>query len=207
MTAKRRSPSGRGRLVAGKEGGRPKKSNRGHRIARPTAQTHRVSVSRTVKASPSRAFDALSRPADLSKWFTRGARVRLVEGGAYSNRDGDQGIILKLRRPRMLRMSWENPRHCPGTTVTFTVARPAPGRARVRVTHGRLATAKDARTMKEAWSWALDSYRAYVETGTPITVEAWQQERREKTKRGARGERTRGKTAGATAKRKATRRR
>jgi acyl-coenzyme A synthetase/AMP-(fatty) acid ligase len=39
-----------------------------------------------------------------------------------------------------------------------------------------------AETMKEAWSWALDSLRSYLETGKPIAVEAWEEAREAKGK-------------------------
>lgn len=148
-----------------------------------------VSVSRLVAASAPKAFDALSRPADLSRWFTRGARANVEVGGSYSNRDGDRGRFLAVARPRRLRMTWENEKHAPGSIVEFaiTTAGGAKGpKSRVEVTHSRLATRRDAETMKEAWSWALDSLRSYLETGKPISVEAWEAERTKKTKRAAR---------------------
>ena len=39
-----------------------------------------------------------------------------------------------------------------------------------------------AETMKEAWAWALDSLRSYLETGKPISVEAWEEAREVKGK-------------------------
>jgi hypothetical protein len=128
-------------------------------------------------------------------------------GGAYANRDGDRGRFLEIRRPSALRMTWENPRHCPDTVVGFRVVRAPAGRARVTVRHARLATVKDAATMKAAWSWALDSFRSYVETGAPITVEAGQRDRRAKKRRAAGRKRPGKKTAATAVRRKATRRR
>ncbi|HET9952669.1 MAG TPA: SRPBCC domain-containing protein [Candidatus Eisenbacteria bacterium] len=141
-----------------------------------------VSVTRRVTGTATRAFDALSRPGDLSHWFTRGARANLEVGGTYSNRDGDRGRFLALVRPKRIRMSWENELHAPGTIVEFTIAALAGGKIQVAVTHSRLASRKDAETMKEAWSWALDSLRSYLETGKPIPVEAWEEAREAKGK-------------------------
>ncbi|MEK7316800.1 MAG: SRPBCC domain-containing protein [Candidatus Eisenbacteria bacterium] len=141
---------------------------------------YEISVTRLLGSAPARAFDAISRPADLSHWFTRGARANLEVGGSYSNRDGDRGRFLTVARPRRLRMTWENVNHAPGTVVDFTIAAIAGGRSRVAVTHSRLATRRDAEKMKEAWSWALDSLRSYLDTGKPISVEAWEEARRKK---------------------------
>ncbi len=147
-----------------------------------------ISVSRLVAASAPKAFDALSRPADLSRWFTRGARANVEVGGSYSNGDGDRGRFLAVARPRRLRMTWENEKHAPGSIVEFaiTTASGAKGpRARVEATHSRLATKRDAEKMKAAWSWALDSLRSYLETGKPISVEAWEAGRAKKPKSAA----------------------
>jgi uncharacterized protein YndB with AHSA1/START domain len=157
---------------------------------RPTG--YEVSVTRRVASSATRAFDALSRPGDLSQWFTRGARANLETGGTYSNRDGDRGRFLAVVRPKRLRMTWDNEKHAPGTIVEFTIAA-VPGAAgkktaasgakvQVGVTHSRLASRKEAETMKAAWSWALDSLRSYLETGKPIAVEAWDESRAGKRK-------------------------
>jgi len=141
-----------------------------------------ISVTRRVTAPATRAFDALSRPGDLSKWFTRGARANLEVGGSYSNRDGDRGRFLAIVRPKRLRMSWENELHAPGSVVEFTIAALTGGKVQVSVTHSRLASRKDAETMKEAWAWALDSLRSYLETGKPISVEPWEEAREAKGK-------------------------
>ena len=143
---------------------------------------YEISVTRLMEGAPSRAFDAISRPADLSHWFTRGARANLEVGGSYSNRDGDSGRFLTVVRPRRLRMTWENVNHAPGTIVDFTVSAIAGGRSRVAVTHSRIATRRDAEKMKEAWSWALDSLRSYLDTGKPISVEVWEEARLKKAK-------------------------
>ena len=156
---------------------------RGLREKHQRPKGYEISVTRRVTAAASRAFDALTRPGDLSQWFTRGARANLEVGGAYSNRDGDRGRFLALVRPKRIRMSWENELHVPGTIVEFTIAPMAGGKVQVAVTHSRLASRKDAETMKEAWAWALDSLRSYLETGKPIAVEAWEEAREAKGKR------------------------
>ncbi|HEY6573285.1 MAG TPA: SRPBCC family protein [Candidatus Eisenbacteria bacterium] len=143
---------------------------------------YQISVARVVAATAARAFDALSKPSDLSHWFTRGARANLQVGGSYSNRDGDRGRFLAVARPRRLRMTWDNEKHAPGTIVEFTFVGTTGGKTRVEATHSRIATRAEAETMKEAWSWALDSLRSYLETGKPISVEAWEEERRTKAR-------------------------
>lgn len=57
------------------------------------------SLQRTVKASPQEAYDAVTRPRLLSRWFTHGARVDLRVGGSYRTGDGDKGMFLLLEPP------------------------------------------------------------------------------------------------------------
>ena len=59
-----------------------------------------ISVTRRVTAPATRAFDALSRPGDLSHWFTRGARANLEVGGS-----ADAPVVTRaglLRTARLL---------------------------------------------------------------------------------------------------------
>jgi uncharacterized protein YndB with AHSA1/START domain len=171
---------------------------RGRREKHQRPKGYEISVSRRIAASAARAFDAISRPGDLSHWFTRGARANLEVGGSYSNRDGDRGRFLAVVRPKRLRMTWDNENHAPGTVVEFAIrtgaaiaagagsgakrAARSGAKVHVEVTHSGLASRKDAETMKEAWSWALDSLRSYLETGKPIAVEAWEEARAAKGK-------------------------
>ncbi len=158
---------------------------RGLRDKHERADGYSISVTRLVAASATRTFDALTKPADLSRWFTRGAQANIEAGGSYSNQDGDRGRFLAVSRPKRLRMSWENAKHAPGTIVEFTID-PAPGgKARAGVTHSRLATRRDAEKMKNGWSWAFDSLRSYLETGKAISVEEWEANRDAAAKRKA----------------------
>lgn len=150
-----------------------------------------ISVARVVAASAARTFDALTKPADLSRWFTRGAQANLEVGGSYSNQDGDRGRFLAVVRPKRLRMSWENAKHAPGTIVEFTVTPAAAGKVRAEVTHSRLASRRDAEKMKQGWSWAFDSLRSYLESGKSISVEQWEAERAAAAKKKAKPSRAR----------------
>jgi uncharacterized protein YndB with AHSA1/START domain len=147
---------------------------------------YEVTVSRVIAAPLGRVFDCFLKPADLSKWFTRGAIVEPRVGGRYRNRDGDRGEFLAIRRPKRLRFTWENPRHAPGTVVDIAIAARGRGKISAALTHRKLRTRRDVTKMKEAWSWAMDSLRSYVETGTPIDVTEWERTRRKTGSRATR---------------------
>ncbi len=146
---------------------------RGLRGQHERASGYEVSVSRVIAAPARRVFECWLAPADLSAWFTSGARVEARVGGRYRNRDRDQGEFLAIRPNRRIRFTWENPRHAPGTEVEVAIAGRGRGKVTTTLTHSKLASLRDAEMMKEAWSWALDSLRSYVETGAPVGVSDW----------------------------------
>ena len=150
---------------------------------------YEVTVSRVIAAPARRVFECWVKPADLSKWFTRGAAVEPKVGGRYRNRDGDRGEFLAFRRPKLIRFTWDNPRHAPGTVVEVALASRGRGKVAAALTHRKLRSRRDVAKMKQAWSWALDSLRSYVETGDPIGVAEWERARK---KAGSRATRRRG---------------
>jgi len=160
------------------------------RAGRPLHQrasgAYEISVSRVIAAPSRRVFDCFLEPTDLSKWFARGASVEARVGGRYRNRDGDRGEFLAIRRPKLLRFTWENPRHAPGTVVEIAIAAKERGKVSAALTHRKLKSRRDAAKMKAAWSWAMDSLRSYVETGRPIGVEEWERTRKKAGSRATR---------------------
>lgn len=151
---------------------------RGLRDAPERPRGYEISVSRVIAAPARRVFECWLKPADLSEWFTSGARVDARVGGRYRNRDGDQGEFLAIRPGRRIRFTWENPGHAPGTEVEVAIAARGRGKVTATLTHSRLGSRRDAEMMREAWSWALDSLRSYAETGAPVGVSAWLKTRR-----------------------------
>jgi uncharacterized protein YndB with AHSA1/START domain len=130
--------------------------------------TFTVSVQRTLRATPDQAFDALTHPDVLSRWFTRSAQADLRVGGRYANADGDQGEFVIFDRPQRLRFTWDNPEHCPKTLVEVVLTEKPGGRVAVRLEHSRIKTQAGFQDMKEGWTWAMDSLKSYLETGKPL---------------------------------------
>lgn len=132
-----------------------------------------LDVQRLIAASRTQAYEALTDPKLLSKWFTTRAKVDLRVGGRYSNRDGDEGVFLALAPPRRVRFSWENRNHAPGTVVEINLTPQGGGKVAVRLTHSKLRSKQDREGMKEGWSWAMDSLKSFLETGAPIRHADW----------------------------------
>jgi uncharacterized protein YndB with AHSA1/START domain len=132
-----------------------------------------VDVQRTVRATPEQAWAAWTEAAALSRWFTTQAELDLRPGGRYRNADGDAGTFKRVEPPRRLAFTWENQQHQPGSVVEVTFSPRPDGRTTVRLSHTRLANADEVADLRHAWSWAMDSYRSYVETGAGIRYEDW----------------------------------
>ena len=150
---------------------------RGLRDVGQRGKTFEVSVSRTVRAAPEEAFEALTTARHWNRWFTSRARVDAKPGGRYSNGDGDGGKFLAVDPPRRVRFTWENAKHCPNTVVEITIRPKDDGRIVVRLTHGKLATSSDREEMRGGWSRAMDSLRSYLETGKGIPSDEWEPSR------------------------------
>lgn len=138
-------------------------------------QDHTLTLTKTVRTTPERAYRALTDPKDLSTWFTKDARVDLRVGGRYSNADHDTGEYLELDPPNRLKFTWDNAEHCPGTVVEITVTPLDTEHVEILLSHTRLASEAHVDDMKLGWSWALDSAASFLETGKPISFEKWQE--------------------------------
>jgi len=134
---------------------------------------YEISITRKISATPEAAFDAFTSAKLLNKWFTTKAKVKAEVGGAYSNADGDKGTFTFLARPRRIRFTWDNEKHCPGTVVVVTFMKSATDSVTVNVTHSKLKSQKDREDMRGGWSWAMDSLKSFLETGKPIRHEDW----------------------------------
>lgn len=153
---------------------------RGLRVVGQTSRGFEATVSRTIRTSPRKAYDAFTKAAVLSVWFNKASESNPRVGGRYSNSGGDKGEYLLLQPPRRLRFSWDNAKAYPGTRVEVTIERKPPGKVVVRLTHSKLPSQAAFKNMKGGWSWALDSLKSYLETGRPIAYEEWKKSRKKR---------------------------
>lgn len=146
---------------------------RGLRAVNQTTKGFEMSVSRTIAAPLERAWRAWTEPAEMDRWFSSSTAIDLRVGGRYSNGDGDGGAFKTIVPMRRLRFTWEQPKHEPGSEVEVMFEATADGRSKVVLSHSRLANAGEVEDLREGWSWAMDSLRSYLETGSPIRWEDW----------------------------------
>lgn len=135
-----------------------------------------VDVSRKIEVPAAKVWEAWSDPAILSKWFTTNAVHEFREGGSYGNSDGDKGVFKRIAPNKMLRFTWENEKHCPGTVVSVAFYPQGDSATRITVTHEKLKDREGMEDMRPGWTWALTSLKSFLETGKAVTYEDWQAE-------------------------------
>lgn len=132
-------------------------------------------VQKTIKAPVKKLYESFSKAKELSTWFTTNHKHNFRAGGKYKNGDGDEGKYLVIKPNRLIRFTWENKMHCPGTEVVLRFNE-GKNKAQIKLTHSKLATPGHVKDMKMGWSWALDCLKSYLETGNRISFEQWQKE-------------------------------
>jgi uncharacterized protein YndB with AHSA1/START domain len=133
---------------------------------------YEVSVSRTIRAPRARAWEAFAETRHLNRWFTHRARQRFVEGGTYANGDGDHGEFRRIVEGRRIRFTWNSRHHRPGSVVEVRFEDKGAARCTVTVRHLKLASTREVEDLRGGWSGALNSLRAYLETGKGIPSES-----------------------------------
>lgn len=134
----------------------------------------RRKLSITLDVPVAKAWDAWTTAAGWNGWFTSGAQIDLRVGGRYSNADQDSGEYLEIVKHKLLRFTWNNPHHQPGSIVTLRFTALGRNQCRLVLTHSRLALESESVDLKAGWSWALASLKSYLATGKGITEAQWQ---------------------------------
>ena len=119
------------------------------------------------------AYDAFTKPELLSLWFTKEAQADLRAGARYSNSDKDKGTFLVLDHPRHVRFAWDNEEHCPGTIVDINFRSIDSKNVYASLEHSAIKDQEEYDDMIHGWSWAMDSFKSYLETGKPIAYGEW----------------------------------
>lgn len=130
-----------------------------------------------INADAVKVFDAWADSNKLSVWFTTNAKSDFRVNGKYSNNDGDEGKFLEIISGKLIRFTWDNKQHCPGTEVTVEFAEKAPAKTEIKITHQKLPSQDHVNSMNEGWSWAVQSLKSYLETGVPVSYEDWKNNR------------------------------
>jgi uncharacterized protein YndB with AHSA1/START domain len=137
----------------------------------------------TIKAPAARIFDALTRPAELLKWWKSdsnnfhlihaecdvrpgGKWLMRVAGncGPQQSESVVSGEYLAVESPHLLSFTWiREHEDLPETLVRWELHE-KDGLTTVRVTHSKLVT-ESLRARNSGWPIVVDRLRAYIENG------------------------------------------
>ncbi len=129
----------------------------------------------SIHAPASKVFAALTRPSKLNIWFTSGAKVNLRVGGRYSNADKDTGRFLEVVPNKLLRFTWDNPNHAPGTIVEVVLGIEGADTIVSLLHYGfsKKADFEHYSSQLSGWDWALYNLKAFLERKRIVQYEEW----------------------------------
>ena len=132
-----------------------------------------LTVQRALAVPSTRAWEALVDAAEVTAWRTTKQQQRFRLGGRWRNADGSRGAFERSVAGRYLRFTWNDPRRAPGSLIEIELVVRGEDRSTVKLTHRRIRSAEEREDLRAHWSWALDSLKSWVETGTAIPHNAW----------------------------------
>jgi len=121
-----------------------------------------ICATKSIKADPTRCYEAFASAKALDAWFGPGHKVRFEDGGRLENADGNQATIRKVSAGKTIRYVWEDAGLTLPTPVEAKFA-PAGAKTTVMITIDRLQTRAEADGYRRAWGEALDRLKARLE--------------------------------------------
>ncbi len=121
---------------------------------------------------PERVWQAITRDAELDRWFTRAHVEARVGGdvqfyGMCTGRLLERGRVTECDAPSRIALTWVEPGWPGETTLAFTLTPSGKNATRLTLTHGGweslpVAMARSERRAKTCWRDALADLRAYL---------------------------------------------
>ncbi|MFM9995128.1 MAG: SRPBCC family protein [Phycisphaerales bacterium] len=121
-----------------------------------------ICATKTVAATPAKAYELFATGSSWTKWFAKGCKVELSEGGKYSSGEGHTGEIKKVRPAKAIKLTWDHPKLAPGTIVEVTF-QPKGEKCTVMAGHDRIQTKAEADALRESWGAAFERLKALLE--------------------------------------------
>ena len=122
-----------------------------------------VCSTKTIAAPVAQVYAAWANNESLSQWLGAATKAEVKDGGKYENKDGDQGVFLRVRKDKDLRLSFENPAFSAPTQVDVQFQNRGKGKTGVTLNHTRIQTRAEADGLLAAWAGALDRLKTLCE--------------------------------------------
>jgi uncharacterized protein YndB with AHSA1/START domain len=121
-----------------------------------------ICSTKSLKAPVARVFKAFTTASDLDKWFGAKTSIGLVEGGAFTNADGNSGTIEKVRPDKALVYTWNTKGFAEGSRVE-ALFQPKGTGCGVVVNHTRVMTRGEADELRAMWEEALNQLKSHLD--------------------------------------------
>jgi uncharacterized protein YndB with AHSA1/START domain len=124
---------------------------------------YNICVTKSIAASVADVYSAFSKPDELAKWFGKGVKASVVDGGSFEDKDGNSGEYLRVRPNKDLRFTWKGIGSDSATQVDVAFADKGKGKTGITLTHNRIQTRAEADGLRAAWGDAFDRLKAQLE--------------------------------------------
>lgn len=123
-----------------------------------------VCATKTIAAPPAEVFKAWATAAELSKWFGKGAKAEVKDGGSFQTKDGDQGTFLRVRQDKDIRMTFQGVGLSAPSQVDVQFQDKGKGKTGLLVNHTRLQSRAEADGLRAAWGQTLELLKTTCES-------------------------------------------
>ncbi len=143
-----------------------------------SAQAFTNSISRQIKAPVKKVWDAWADKYYWSEWVMMTITNDFRVGGKYDNGKGEGGEYKEIKLHEKISFTWNMKRYIPGSYVEVSFLSIDDKTTLCTLTHQNLQAESDRADSELGWSWAMDSLQAFLETGKPVSWEAWEKQKK-----------------------------
>lgn len=122
-----------------------------------------ICATKTVEAPVALVYAAFTEPGRLNAWLGPESKADVVDGGRFSNGDGDCGTYKRVRKDKDLRFTWERADLAKDSLVDVMFADKGKGKTGITLNHTRIASRADADRVRAGWGAAFDRLKDHVE--------------------------------------------
>jgi len=136
-------------------------------------QTFNTSFERQINAAIEKVWQAWADASLWSSWVFMNMKTDFRVGGRYDNGKDEGGEYLEIVPMQKIKFTWEMKRYRPGSIIEIEFE--STGQSTLcKLLHSNLQTLNDVHDAELGWNWALYSMQCFLETGKPVSWEAWE---------------------------------
>jgi uncharacterized protein YndB with AHSA1/START domain len=126
------------------------------------ARGYFICSTKTIAAPVEAVYGAWVEAESLCRWFGEGTAAQVVDGGAFTNPDGNSGTYRRVRENRDLRFTWVGASG-DESQVEVQISDKGKGKSGLLVSHDRIQSRAEADGLRAAWAQALSRLKDLLE--------------------------------------------